>query len=122
MIVDQKTSPPGGTAERVGETIGYAEVIAERKWQLMKLNAAEKIAKSGSGLVSLLLVFGLGIVFMLTFNIGLGFGLSEWTGMSVGTSFLLLSAFYVLLIIIIYWQRDRLITNPILSLVVNKLF
>lgn len=122
METTQESSPPRGTAERVGASIGYAEIIADRKFQLLKLNAAEKMAKSGSRLISAILAFGFSIIFTLTFNIGLGFGISEWTGLSVGISFLLLSAIYAVLIILIYWQRERLITNPLLNVIVNKLF
>lgn len=110
------------TTERLSESIGFAETVAQRKLQLYKLSTAEKLAKSGSGLIVGIILVVLSSVTMLTLNIGLGFLLAEQTGFSVGISFLLLTVIYCLIMGLVVWLRHRLFTNPILARVVKKLF
>lgn len=111
-----------GLKDRVAESVKLIEVAAERKLQLAKLDAAEKIAITGGGVLAAVLVIVLSNVLMLTLNLGLAFGLAEWTSLSVAGSFFLLSSFYVLMILLIIWQRERFFVNPILAVVIRKFF
>jgi len=114
--------PPKSTSERINESIGLAETIAKRRLDLIKLDAAEKAAKSGGGLVAGIIVLLLASVRMLTFNLALGFLLAEQTSLSAGESFFCLTLFYLLLIGLIIWQRHRFFTNAILAIIIKKLF
>lgn len=114
--------PPESTGDRISESAKLLEVAAQRKLQLAKLNLAEKVAVTGGGLVTGILVLVLGTIFLLTFTLGIGFGLAQWTDLTVGESFLIISLLYVLLIGLIVWQRERFFVNPVLTAVVSKLF
>lgn len=108
--------------EDIGETIGYAEIYAERRIQLAKLEAAEKTATVTASLVTsialgsfLLLIFG-------TLSLALGFYLKEALSVSYAQAFLLLGGVQSLLLILLYLVRHQLFTNPILEQIIKMLF
>lgn len=116
------TIPPESTRDRITESAKLLEVAAERKLQLAKLNLAEKVAVAGGGLVTGILVLTLSNILLLTFTLGIGFGLAQWTSLTTAESFLIISLLYVLLIGLVIWQRERFFMNPVLAVVITKLF
>lgn len=121
-MIPAEPRPPVNTAERINESVGLARVIADRKWKIAKLDAAEKTARAGGNAVAVVLLLFLLPILLLTLNLGLGFLLAELTGLSSGVSFLLLSAFYAVVMLVIYVFRNQFFTNPLLSSLAKKLF
>lgn len=108
--------------EDIGETIGYAEIYAERRIQLAKLEAAERTAKVTASLVTsialgsfLLIVFG-------TLSLALGFYLRQAFGLTYAQAFLSLGGIQTLLLVIMYLFRHQIFTNPILEQIIQVLF
>lgn len=108
--------------ENVGEAIGYIEVFAERKIQLAKLEAAEKIAKTTASLATGIILLALLPVFLCVFSIALGFLLIQTFELSPAVSFFVLSGFYLILGFGLFAGRRQLFTNPILEKVIQDLF
>ncbi len=108
--------------EELGETIGYLEAFAERKIQIAKLDAAEKVANMTASLATGFILLALLPVFLCVLSVAVGFLLVESFGFSFADSFLLLSGVYLLLGLGLFIGREYLFTNPIVEKVVTTLF
>lgn len=108
--------------EELGETIGYLEAFAERKIQIAKLDAAEKLAKTTASLATGFILLALMPVFLCVLSVALGFLMVESFGFSFAKSFFLLSGFYFLLGVVLYVGRQQFFTNPILGMVISDMF
>jgi uncharacterized membrane protein len=106
----------------LGEAIGYLEAFAERKIQIAKLDAAEKLAKTTASLATGFVLLALVPVFLCVFSVALGFLMVETYGFSFANSFFLLSGIYFLLGIVLFIARQQLFTNPILGMVISDIF
>ena len=118
--MESKSTP---LSENIGEAIGYLDIIIDRKVQLFKLEAAERISKSVASLTTgfLLLIIILPIV-LFVFSISAGLWLADTFNWSYTGSFFVLSLFYMLIGVILIFARRPLITNPILTVVIRELF
>ncbi|WP_130733572.1 hypothetical protein [Flavobacterium sp. J27] len=88
--------------------------------ELFRLNAIDKTADITAAL-TFRLAFGL-IVAM--FSLFVNIGISLYLGKIIGETyvgFLIVSGFYLLLAIIVYFFRNKLIKAPITNLVIKKL-
>ncbi|WP_367390448.1 hypothetical protein [Lewinella sp. LCG006] len=108
--------------EDIGEAIGYLEVLAERKIQMAKLDAAEKLAKTTASLATGFILLALLPVFLCVLSVALGCLLVASFGFSFAESFFLLSGFYFLLGVVLYLGRQQFFTNPILGMVISDIF
>ncbi|WP_020539202.1 hypothetical protein [Lewinella cohaerens] len=108
--------------EDLGEAIGYFEVFAERKIQIAKLDAAEKMASMTASLATGFILLALLPVFLCVLSVAVGFLLVESFGFSFADSFLLLSGVYLLLGLGLFVGRQYFFTNPIVEKVVAALF
>jgi hypothetical protein len=108
--------------EDVGEAIGYIEAFAERKIQIAKLDAAEKLAKTTASLATGFILLALLPVFLCVLSVAVGFLLVESFGFSFASSFFLLSGCYFILGVGLYVGREQLFTNPILGMVISDFF
>lgn len=108
--------------EELGETIGYLEAFAERKIQIAKLDAAEKLAKTTASLATGFILLALMPVFLCVLSVALGFLMVESFGFSFANSFFLLSGCYLLLGVVLYVGRQQFFTNPILGMVISDIF
>lgn len=107
--------------ESMGETTAYVQQYIEQKIELTKLEAAEKSAVMISELVTGIILALIGSVVLLLATITLGLFLAQWLA-SYPMAFLLLTIFYTLIGLIIWGFRRKLITNPVVSLVVMRFF
>lgn len=94
----------------------YAEVSIE----LVKLNAVDKTADIVSSLLARLLVIMVVAIFILFLSIALSLYLSELFGKDY-LGFLGVSGFYLILALILHYQRDKLIKEPLTNVVIAKL-
>lgn len=108
--------------EDLGEAIGYLEAMAERRIQIAKLDAAEKLATTTASLATGFILLALLPVFLCVLSVALGFMLVESFGFSFANSFFLLSGGYLLLGIGLYAGRQYFFTNPILGMVIRDIF
>lgn len=94
----------------------YAEVSIE----LVKLNAVDKTADIVSSLLARLLVIMVVAIFILFLSIALSLYLGELFGKDY-LGFLGVSGFYLILALILHYQRDKLIKEPLTNVVIAKL-
>lgn len=100
--------------ETVGESIGYAREYLSQQVELTKLELAEKIALITSMLVNSLVFFLLGLLVFTMGSIALGFYLGDRYE-SYATGFLIVFGIYVLLFLLLFAFRKKMISNPILE-------
>jgi hypothetical protein len=114
--------PTSTFMEDVGETIGYAEAIIDRKVKLAKLNATEQIAQLTSTIATGLILFGFLFIVLCMFSLATGFALAEHLEWSYATSFFAMTGFYIVIAGVLYALRHRLFTNPVIEVVLNKIY
>lgn len=100
--------------------ISKAEKFTKTSIDLLKLNMVEKTADIVSSVTSGLTVILIVAMFTLFLNIGLGLWIGELLQSSY-MGFLIVSGFYLIVAIVIYFYQDRLLKNPISDKIVVKL-
>lgn len=107
--------------QAAGEAFEYANIYIEKQIDLLKLESAEKVAKSTSSILTLVvigfLVTMVAIMFSITVGLFLGGLLASYT-----LAFLIVTVFYALFAVIIFVFKRQLVTNPILSMVLSAFF
>ena len=108
------------TASHIESIYEKAKAYTETSIALYKLNAIDKTADVASSLV-LWIVFGsIGVLFLLFVNIGVSFYLGQLVGATY-IGFLIVSLFYLVVGVCIYYFNKSLIIKPITNFVVAKL-
>ncbi len=107
-------------ANNIGKLYDKAEQYSRTSLELIKLNAIDKssdVISSLAVVVSLTLILA---VFTLFVNIGIalliGNALNDYA-----SGFFIVSGFYLLIAIVVYFFRKSIIKNPIDNIVVGKL-
>jgi hypothetical protein len=100
--------------------ISKTEKFTKTSIDLLKLNMVEKTADIVSSVTSGLTVILIVAMFTLFLNIGLGLWIGELLQSSY-MGFLIVSGFYLIVAIVIYFYQDRLLKNPISDKIVVKL-
>jgi len=107
--------------QTAGETFEYANIYVEKRLDLLKLESAEKIAKSTSAIITLAVVGFLATMVIIMLSIAIGFFLGESLG-SYSLAFFIITAVYALFGLIVYFFKRQLVTNPVLSAVLESFF
>lgn len=88
-------------------------------YEIFKLEATEKVSEIGSSLFSSL-VLGIALfLFILTLSMGAGFYLSALLGDSY-SGFAIIAGFYLLISIILFVGRKKLLENPLRDSIIRK--
>ena len=104
-----------------GETFEYARHYIRQQGDYIRLEAAERISKTTSAMVTALV---LGIFSMLVL-IMLSLAAAFWLGESIGSyaeAFVIVAAAYCLLGSLVFIFRRRLVAKPTLNLMLNAFF
>jgi uncharacterized membrane protein len=106
---------------RVEELAGSVKDYVNTRIEAIKLNAAEKsssvIANSVAGVVvGIMFLFFLGLA-----SIALSIVLGEWIG-KMWAGFVIVACFFLLLGIIIWFARGKLIRLPVMNALIQQLF
>lgn len=103
-----------------GETFEYARQYIDQQKQLILLEVAEKTAKTTSSLITSAIIGFLAVLFLIMLSITVGFWLGKiWD--SYAAAFLVITGFYAMLGLTIYFFQKQFITNPILDKVLSEL-
>ena len=97
-----------------------AEEYTKTTVELVKLQAVDKAADVVSSLLSQIIVSIVIVLFVFLVNIGLSFWVGELLG-KVYFGFLAVSGFYLLVAIILYSVRDKVIASPIRNFIIIKM-
>ena len=98
------------------KTKDYVETRAD----LFKLKAIMKTAEVGSSLVSKVIVAVVFSSFFIFLNIALGLWLGDLTG-RLYIGFFILAAFYFIVGILIYTNKEKIISSPIANSIIKKM-
>ncbi len=107
--------------QQAGESFEYANQYVQKQVDLFKLESAERIAKTTSSLVTAAVLFMIAtlVIIMLSITVGI------WLGSLLGTysgAFLIVTGLYTLAGLLVYFFREQLVTNPVLSNVLESFF
>ena len=92
----------------------------ETKVELLKLQAIDKVTTVTSSLASAMILIM--VIFLMIF--ALNIGIAVWLGELLGETyygFFLVSGFYLLVAIIIFAFRSRLLKKPLMNILVKKM-
>ena len=104
--------------EDIGDKI---KSYVDTRYELLTLKSAEKISNIGSS-IGMAVVIGLVSVFFLLFlSLAAGFYLSMLLE-SYTYGFLVLSAIYLVLFVVLFAARQGLIINPVRNLLIREIF
>ena len=104
-----------------GETFEYANQYVQKQIDLFKLESAEKLAKATSSIITLAVIGGLATLVIIMLSIAIGFAIGEALG-SYALGFLVITGIYALIAVLVYLFKRRLVTNPVLSAVIESFF
>lgn len=108
------------TASHIESIYNKAKAYTETSIELYKLNAIDKTADVVSSLVSWVALASTVVVFLLFINIGISLYIGELLQASY-LGFLIVSLFYLVLGLLLYFFNEKLIGKPITNLVISKL-
>lgn len=108
------------TATRIEMLYESAKQYADTNVELLKLNAIDKTADVLSSLVSRLAFIMIVAMFTIFVNISIGLYLGNLLG-AYYLGFLIVSFFYLILAIFMYFLSAKMIKEPIANLVIQKL-
>jgi uncharacterized membrane protein len=104
-----------------GETFEYARQYVKQQGDYIRLEAAERISKTTSAVVTALVLGIFSMLVLIMLSLAAAFWLGNKTG-SYAEAFLIMSAVYCLLGALVYVGRKPFVTNPTLKLVLNAFF
>ena len=110
-----------------GEKDGVIDVLFEKtkdyvetRADLFKLKAIKKTAEVGSSLVCYMIVAVVFSSFFIFLNIALGLWLGDLTG-RLYFGFFILAAFYLIVGILIFSNKEKIISSPIADSIIKKM-
>lgn len=106
---------------RIESLLGQAKEYVNTRIAQFKLSVAEKVAKIMATVIAgfaAALVFFLFLVFA---GIAAAIALGQWTGY-MWLGFLIMAVVYLLLAIIVWTAKDRLLALPIMNAIIGSLF
>lgn len=89
-------------------------------FEILKLEATERISLIGASLTAVLLVGISVFMFVFTLSIGLGFYISALLG-NAYSGFAIIAAFYFVLAIFLFIGRKKLIEKPLRDKIIEKI-
>ena len=107
--------------ESLGEGYGYIQQIINKRIDYLKLEAAETASTVISALITLFILMFMGITVLGFATIAIAMFIGRALD-NYALAFLIITGFYLLITIIVYMLRHKLITNPVLTMVISKFF
>lgn len=103
-----------------GETLEYGKMYIEQKVDFYRLETSKRLAKTTSNLATVAVIGFLGMMVVLFLSLAGGLLLGDLLG-SYGIAFLVITGFYLFAVLLIYFFKKEIITNPILSLIIKEM-
>ena len=107
--------------ETAGETAEYARQYVKLQLDYFRLEAAEKLAKTASAVISTFVIAALGLLAVSMLSLAAAIYLGDlWS--SYPLAFLAVGGFYALLALLVLIFKKRLLTNPLLTTFIRSFF
>ena len=103
-----------------GESVEYARQYIDQQIEYLRLQTAEKIAKTTSDLITVGVLFILALMVVIFLSIALGFYLGALFN-SYALAFLCIAGLYLLASVLIIFFKEVIITNPVLNMVIRNI-
>jgi hypothetical protein len=107
--------------DSAGETFEYARQYLKQQGDYIRLEAAERVSKTASAMVTALVLGALSLLVLIMLSLAAAFWLGNAMG-SYAEAFVVIAVFYCLFGGILYIFRRQLVTNPTLKLMLNAFF
>ena len=109
------------TFARVEEMTAHVKEYVNNRMASVKLNAAEKSSKLVANVIALAAVLIVFILFILFASIALAFAFARITG-EFYWGFLIVAGIYLLLGILVWLMKEKIIQLPIMNTMLQQLF
>lgn len=104
-----------------GESVEYARQYFKQQGDMIRLEAAERISKTTSSLLTAITIAFLAVLTLLMLSIALGFWLGNlWESYSL--AFLAVAGLYAIIGGVVYFFKRQLVTNPVLDFTLDAFF
>jgi hypothetical protein len=107
--------------KKVEELALHIKAYIQTEIELIKLLFAEKLSKILSNFLAIMVLIWLLLIGILFASLSLAFLIGERLG-KMSTFFIIVSLIYLLLAVVIWYLRERIIRIPILNGILNQLF
>lgn len=106
--------------QATGESYEFARMYLEQNTDYYKLEISKRLAKTFSDLITLAVISIFALLILIFLSIAAGFFLAPIVG-STALAFLLITALYILIVLAVFINKRKVITNPIAGLIVKNL-
>jgi membrane protein implicated in regulation of membrane protease activity len=106
---------------KIESLLGQAKEYVNTRIAQFKLSVAEKISKTMATVIAGLVVALVFFLFLVFAGIAAAIALGQWTG-NMWLGFLIVAAVYLLVAIIVWKAKDRLLALPIMNALIGRLF
>jgi hypothetical protein len=103
-----------------GETVEYGRQYIEQQLEILRLDAAKRIAITTSGLITIVVLALLVLLITVFLSIALGFLLGRILE-DYALAFLLVAVIYFISTLIVIKFKRQLITNPLLNTILQNI-
>ena len=107
------------TSQNLESLFANAGEYLETKAELWKLKMVDKTSEAVSSIAEKVILFFLGLIFFILFNIALALLIGYWLGHSF-YGFFIMAAFYAIAGFLIHSMRDKLIKTPVANSIIGK--
>lgn len=111
---------PGNMAKSIDILYEKAKKYTETSVELLALNTVDKTADVLSSLTSIVLIVLVVAMFTLFFNVGLSLFIGNLLN-EYYLGFFIVSGFYLVLALVLYKFKDKIIKMPVANLIIAKL-
>lgn len=106
---------------RIESLLGQAKEYVNTRIAQFKLSVAEKISKTMATVIAGLAAALVFFLFLVFAGVAAAIALGQWTGY-MWLGFLIMAVVYLLLAIIVWTAKDRLLALPIMNAIIGSLF
>lgn len=106
---------------RIESLLGQAKEYVNTRIAQFKLSVAEKISKTMATVIAGLAAALVFFLFLVFAGVAAAIALGQWVGY-MWLGFLIMAVVYLLLAIIVWKAKDRLLALPIMNAIIGRLF
>jgi hypothetical protein len=107
--------------EKTADLVDHVEDIADTFYRLTIINVTQKATNVASGAIAMIMISVLGFCILLFLGVALSFWLGDVIGSRTG-GFLLGSAFFLVLLLVLLALRKKIVFPMIRNLIISKVY
>ena len=107
------------TSTLIESLFGQSKEYLTNRLQLYKLKAVDKTSSVVSSVILGVVLFIIFFIFFIVFNIGIALLIGDLVGKS-SWGFLIWAGFYLIVGLVIFFRRDKLVKTPVTGMIINK--